>query len=257
MTGARYSIVQFCPNPERFEALNVGVLILDDNTSQPMYRFLKDFSRLRKVFGGINKSFLNDGLEDFVQRVVTEYRGSKLFATFDQFAASRTNIFRLSPLQPILNDNLDEELDNLFSDLVDGGVRKIKAERIKSRVNKSLAQLGLLQFLDRKPNPVKLDRYGGVTIKAEYGYQNGAYNLVDVARFDDAENGLAEAGKRALEGNALAGTLDKRLSVIGDFGDLSENYYSAIKEDLLRANVKLYRLSDSGLQEFSRAVRYH
>ena len=97
MNNAFYSIIQYCPNPERFEALNIGVLIFDPYSCKPRVRFLNDFSRLKKVFGSINKPFIENGLADFTLRVDKEFRLSRGKHEFQKFASSRSNLFRISP----------------------------------------------------------------------------------------------------------------------------------------------------------------
>ena len=79
--------------------------------------------------------------------------------------------------------------------------------------------------------------------------------MIDAARFEPAEEGLAEAGKRALEGRALAGSLNNRLVAIGDFGDQPNDFFEAIRDDLERASTKLYRMDD--LRPFADSVRLH
>ena len=115
----------------------------------------------------------------------------------------------------------------------------------------------VLQFLQKRPKAVLIEKWG-VNIKADYGYQNGVYNLIDAARFDDAERGLAEAGKRVLEGRALADTGAHRLVVVGDFGDQSENYVSNIREELSVAGAKLFTIDEvQNLAEEIRRAAHH
>lgn len=245
-----YSIVQYCADPERLEVLNVGVLLIDPKYQRVHLKFADKFDRIQRVFGGVNRVFLNNLLSNLEDRIRVELQ----HGTLDRFFESRSNVLRFTPVLPVLEGNLEVEIQKLYDDLVGQGSQGKRRLRVSTRVKQNLDRIGILPFLDRKPSPVHLDRYD-IVIKPEYGFQNGKYNLIDIARFDQSADGLAEAGQRALEGRAVSELLGKKLNVIGDFENTSEDFFIAIREDLKRAEVDLYRLDD--LSGLAKRVRPH
>lgn len=245
--SASYSIIQYSPHPERYEFINIGVVIFDAEKRIVHSKFSDNFSRAKKFFKDLNVSYVKLALEDFNNRISFEFGKGFDKHGMEKFLSNRVNIFRATPMLPIVLSNLSLDLDALFDQMVSSQPKNNRAERIGVKLSKALSNEGVLSLLDKKPEVVHIPKYG-VNIRAHYGYKNGVYNLIDAANFDDPEKGLAEAGKRALEGKFLAETLDRRLIVVGDFGDQSNDYFRAIYDDLEQADTKLFRLGDlSGL----------
>ena len=238
-----YSIVQFSPRPERFEFVNVGVLVFDRPHARFVSRLSGDFARVRKFFDDASPSFLKMALQDFAERVEYEFGKSRFEISSDEFNAKRSGIFQITPVLPVAGNDLEKIADGLFVDLVEAKAQHKRAARINTRLTAAFRDAGVLPLLQKRPKAVLIEKWG-VNIKADYGYQNGVYNLIDAARFDDAERGLAEAGKRVLEGRALAETLEHRLVVVGDFGDQPEAYVHNIKEEFADARAKLFTLDE-------------
>lgn len=251
--SASYSIIQYSLHPERFEFINVGVVIFDPYKKRVLDKTGPDFGRIRKVFGSAQKSFLDLALKGFVDRIRHEYSPEAHIDKMHGFIEKRVNAFRMTPIMPVINENLDYELDALFSGFVAEPKFKIKSERVDIKLKNKLTSAGVIDLLDKKPKAVKLDRYG-INIQAQYGFKNGVYNLIEAVRFDMSEDGLAKVGKLTLEGKALSETIDKRLMVVGQFNDSSNEFFDAAYEDLASARVKLFRL-DSDIPELAREIR--
>lgn len=251
---ASYAILQYSPQPERFEAVNVGVVVFDRTKQRVMSKISEDLSRVKRLYKDVNKVFVREAIADFVLRLEYEFSAASNPRALEVFRDKRSNNFSLTPIVPVIGEDLDEQLAEFFVELVGEPVRAPRSERVSSKLRSALRSEGVIQLLDKRPEPVSIERYG-VFLRPEYGFQNGHYNLVDAARFDSPDQGLAEAGKRALEGRALAESLNNRLVVIGDFGDQPKDFYEAIRDDLERASTKLYRLDDLGA--FAQSVRSH
>lgn len=241
-----YSIVQYSPRPERFEYLNVGVIVVDPQRHLAAKRFLIDVSRVRRFSNDPSPLFIRNALEDFSDRVTYEMsrRGADLSA--ERFNSGRAGIFRITPLMPVAGADLGQIAEKLFGELVSDAPHRRRAERVGTQLTKGLRRFGVLSLLQKNPAPVKIEKWG-VDLRADYGYQNGAYNLIDSARFDDPERGLAEAGKRILEGRALAETLEHRLIVVGEFGNQPETIVRGLKEEFADAGAKLYSMEEVDL----------
>lgn len=238
-----YSIVQFSPRPERFEFINVGVLVFDGGRGKVISKHSSNFSRVKRFFGDASPSFLKMAVADFSEQVEYEFRKRRFEISAVDFNSKRAGIFQITPLLPALGENPHEIAQSLFVELVEAKVKNKKSERVSTRLTHALKDAGVLPLLQKRPKAVQIEKWG-VSVKADYGYQNGVYNLIDSARFDDSERGLAEAGKRVLEGRALAETLDHRLVVVGDFGEQSNSFVRDLKEEFSKADSKLFTLDE-------------
>jgi uncharacterized protein with GYD domain len=250
--SASYAIIQYSPHPERYEFINVGVVVFDYEYRKIHRKVSKDFTRAKKVFGGVQKAFLNMALDDFVNRIAYEFAHSNSSKELSNFLGKRANSLRVTPLLPTVGNDAAAELEKLYSELIAAPKSRKRSKRVSLLLKHAFSNHGVLELLDKKPETVQLERYG-VEIKAHYGFQNGHYNLINAARFDDPEAGLAEAGKLGLEGRALAETLEKRLIVVGDFSDHTGGFYNAIRDDLKRSSTTLYRLDE--IQKLSDVIR--
>ncbi len=241
-----YSIVQYSPRPDRFEFVNVGVLVFDERLKRIVSKLSSDFSRVRKFFGEVSPSYLKLALEDFSDRVEYEFRAAEFKISSEMFNSKRVGLFQITPVLPISGKNASEVAANLFSELVETDAKRVKTQRVSTLLTNAFKNAGVLPLLERRPKAVRIAKWG-VSVKADYGYQNGVFNLIDSARFEDSERGLAEAGKRVLEGRALADTLDHRLVVVGDFGEQPNSFVNSLKHEFAEANAKLFTLDEIDL----------
>lgn len=248
-----YSIVQFSPFPERFEYVNVGVAVFEASKGKVVVKLADDFARVKRFFGEINTTFLKSALHDFSQRVELHFsRPETTSRSIDEFNAKRADLFRLTPLNAVSGHRPEAVVEKLFSELVIWQAHAKKVERINTLLTSAFREAGVLTLLDKRPEPVHIEQYG-VNVQADYGYQNGVYNLIDAARFDTPQRGLAEAGKRVLEAKALSGMLGKRLIVVGDFGNQPDRFVNNLRDDFHHAGAKLFRLEE--VAELSEEIR--
>lgn len=239
-----YSIIQFSPFPERFEYVNAGVVVFEVRKGKVIVKLADDLSRIKKFFGDINRTFLKSALHDFSQRVMLHFSRPEIAAILiDEFNSKRADLFRLTPLNAVAGDQPDAVANKLFNELVAWHTQSNKIERINALLTNAFRDAGVLSLLDKRPEPVHIEQYG-VNVQADYGYQNGVYNLIDAARFDSPQRGLAEAGKRVLEGKALSEMLGKRLIVVGDFGSQPDRFIANLRDDFESVGAKLFRLEE-------------
>lgn len=244
----RYALVQFCPMPERFEFLNIGVLLIVPEVRFAAMRFAKGQARLDRAFGAQPKSYLSalkDGVE---QRILAEIEKAPDGRSMEAFASKRANEVRVSGLLPIMVADAGASLNALFNELVGEESAIVREPRVRQKLRRALEMANVEGLLDR-PDEIALPEFG-VKLNAPYGYQNGLYNLVDAMRLSPVPgDALREAGKRAFEGGLLwkqfaKGPEPKRLVVVGDFASQSNEFYHAVSEQFLESNVKLHRLDN-------------
>ncbi len=244
LDNLQYSIIQFSPYPERSEYINVGVMVFSRSGDVFAYRLIDDFGRVKRFFGDINQAFLSLALHDFSQRLSYELkRGRFIDASLESFNAKRADMFKVTPAYAVAGFSPEAAVEKLFGDLVIMSPQAKRVERVNTLLTNAFSHAGVLPLLEKRPEPVHIAQYG-VSIQADYGYQNGVYNLIDAARFDNPQRGLAEAGKRILEGRALSETSGQRLIVVGEFGDQPVSFVENLRKDFLRAKAKLFRLEE-------------
>ncbi|MEJ5084815.1 DUF3037 domain-containing protein [Brucella pseudogrignonensis] len=240
----RYSIIQFSPYPERAEYINVGVVVFSRMENDFASKIVEDFSRVKRVFGDINQTFLSFALHDFSERIAYELKKGDFSEEFiGEFNSRRADMFRLTTAFPIADGDVNRVAEKLFQELVILVPQAKRIERVNALLTDAFLSAGVLPLLDKRPEPVPIPQYG-VTIQADYGYQNGVYNLIDAARFDNPQRGLAEAGKRILEGRALSEISGRRLIVVAKFGSQPESFVNKLRDDFSKADAKLFRMEE-------------
>ena len=236
-----YAAIQFSSAPESFEALNVGVVVFNGQTGEMRAKTTEDFSRLVRFFGAVNNSFIRGALDDFVGRLQSELRIGGL-RNLESHRISRANNIRLTKFMPVFSLDIETAQESLFSELVGRDKPKKRSTRVGRRLKDGLTEMGILKHFDLNPETVTLPRFG-VTLKPDLGIKKEKYTLIEAVRFDDPENGFAAAGMHALAGRALTkNNFNFQLVVVGDFGEQSEGFYNAVKEDLNLSNIPVFRL---------------
>lgn len=245
-----YALLQFSPRPERFEFVNVGVVLWIPAREFLEFKFSSGYKRVERLFGR-DLEHSGDYFEilkrAFESRLVLELK-NKSPDRINEFSRTRANCFRMSQLQPIkLSENPGIDLRRLFNDLVgEEKPAKPRGPKARTKLKEKLEAASVTNLLEHNPRAVELPQ--GVKIEAQYGYQNGAYNLIEAVKLSmDPDNILREASKRAIEGQwlALHGRHlndPKRLVVVGDFTNIDAVLYDAIDKMMLDHQAKLYRM---------------
>jgi hypothetical protein len=86
-------------------------------------------------------------------------------------------------------------------------------------------------------------------IDAPYAYKNGAYNLIDAVRLGASADALAQASKRAIEGQWLRrhsknSSSPSQLIVVGDLSQQPSAFVHAVDEMMKQHEVKFYELDN-------------
>lgn len=113
-TKACYLVIQYCPNMERNEAVNIGVIILYADDTLAGVKVTDDYSRIERFFGEIDKKRLTSIIDAFVTRL----KANDAEKTCD-FLNTRANTITCPPPRPIKLINIEDDLNQLFKDLVE------------------------------------------------------------------------------------------------------------------------------------------
>jgi hypothetical protein len=244
-----YSVVQYCPDPSRLETVNFGVVLFCPERRYLGVEFTASYRRLRKLFGELDEPFLEMQKHALAARLsnIDEFETRE---DLDDFISRRTGGLRLSVIRPMQVEAPEIELKELLLRLV--GAEKPKRQlgpRARTLFAKELKKEHLIDLV-RRPMTVQLPEIGK-TIRAEYGYKNGRYNLLEPVDFTSEEAWFKVASARAVEGQAVHKLEHPKLGpmkmiVVGRFGSRTKKHEEAVAKILATHKVDLYALDRMG-----------
>lgn len=250
-----YSIIQYCPDPSRQEAANVGVVLFCPEKDYLGALTARGNARIRRFFGrtGPDRDQLNTIKMSIQRRLEIDRDDFQGLDDLKKFAATRANAMRLTAPKevPVEEGTAPEEvLRRLFDRLVGGTTRKATRE-VKNALDEAFSA---------EPIAARVRRRVIVTlpvfkrpITVPYGFQNGRFNLIQPVAFKElAPTAILErAGKYALEGDLLYETPDPeygplQMVVVGEFAPAQAEVAATVGGLLAKNQTKLFRLDELG-----------
>jgi hypothetical protein len=218
-----YSIVQYCPSPERGEGVNVGVLLFSPAHQFIRTQFTKDFTRPKRLFakdGLFDREELKSSLRTMEERISHDAPAFRSLADLEAFIGSRASDLRLTTPRAIKVFEPQRDLVELFEEVIGGLIAKQSSPRPFPQLSDVFSKLqrdGRACLNVQVTIPV-LDR----PIRIPYAYQNGVQNLVLPHRFSANEkNAIESASLLAIKGDLLhrhqAESGPRRLIVASEF----------------------------------------
>lgn len=240
-----FSLVQYSEYPERAEYVNIGVIIFARAAPFIFAKFSQRPKRVRAAFNvnlGVHFDLLQSSL---INRLRHDFGNGWSKSSLELFIQQRSGKIRLSPIRSLLVKEPMRSLDELFAQLV-GEVKPIvRGPKARTKLANALKEAGVDGLLE-KPAPVQLS--SGVRIDAQYGYQNGAFNLIDaISLSEDPDKALTKASPRMIEGSLLYRESDnnKRLVVIADEGGMDDtNFIDMLSNQMEQHHVRFYTLNN-------------
>jgi hypothetical protein len=208
MARAFYSVVQYCPDRFRAEAVNVGLVLLCVDPHGVRVRMTDSHNRVRKLFAiarsdSKNLKLSTDGLRSRIENSAEEFR---TLDDLSEFAATRANDLRLTEPRLAKVDNLDDDFERLFSELVE---QHSTAELANASPAEVLPpELGNVFY--RLQQARKIWRPGTITVpvykrrlEIPYAYRNGVINLVKPHNFPANRRAETQAASLAVNGDLI------------------------------------------------------
>lgn len=216
MARGFYSIVQYCPDRFRAEAVNVGLVLLCTDPHAVRVRMTGKHDRVRKLFAidrpeAKNLKLSTESFASRIEKSVDDLRTSEDLVTF---AASRANDLRLTEPRLAKLDNFDEDFERLFAQLVEQN-SAILLQRYSTAI---LAKTSPAEVLPPKLGEVffrlqraqKIWHPGTITVpvykrklEIPYAYKNGVINLVKPHVFPATRRAETEAATLAINGDLI------------------------------------------------------
>ena len=208
MARGFYSLVQYCPDRFRAEAVNVGLVLLCVDPHVVRVKMTGKYDRVRKLFA-IGKSDLKNlkvsthGLVCRIEQSAGELRTSEELATF---ASTRANDLRLTELRLAKLDNIDDDFERLFAQLVEQHSTAELAETSPAEVLPP--KLGEVFY--RLQQASRIWQPGTITVpiykrklEIPYAYRNGVVNLVKPHVFPATKRAETQAASLAINGDLI------------------------------------------------------
>jgi hypothetical protein len=199
-----YSLIQFCPDRSRAEAVNLGVALFCPSVKFIGALFAQGNRRAAKLVGyeNVHRTALNGAKRAIERRLVIDRDRFESLDDFQQFIDSRANILRMTDPRPVKVMDPAKDLESLFAELVDGVVHRSQRRPEVPALDKVFRKL-------EEQGKAKLD----VTVKVPvigrslhvpYSYCNHVPRLVLPHRFSQLEGqALQSAMRLAIEGDLL------------------------------------------------------
>lgn len=257
-TSAAFSLIQYCPNPSRLEAANIGVVLVCPAQRFADVRLSSGNDRIRRFFRGekINLSAIDAAKKAIENRVRRQQGTFASVEDLDAFARSRANEVVLTPSRPVKVEDPRRTLDELFDELVGGRTRTLRANSFPE-LEQVFQRPSLANVVQR--NAEVILPIVGRPLKAAYAYRNGRLNLIRPEHFGNSLTGATSSAMRlALEGDLLnrhpvEGGEEARLIVVPHFAQSSNG---EIREPVLAlfSEYRVRTVEPAQLEEFAHEV---
>ena len=246
-----YSLIQYCPDLGRLEAANVGVLLFCPERHFLKARTSGNNSRIIHFFGSeghdwVRLNAFKKGLED---RLAVEGGEIRTVEQLERFIAQRANLLQITWPRPMKVTDPENELEELFKELVAGSMHRTSTRTLKRFLGEKLVTAGLERKIRRDIRvtvPVLQKE-----VEIPFGFQNGRFNLINPVRFEalHPDNSLVTACKYAVEGRSLYENPDPQLGllqlvVVGKFRSKDQESPARVKRVLQDYRVTLFRTSE-------------
>lgn len=246
-----YSVLQFCPDPARFEVANLGVALLCPDQNFFQARVTGGNERVTHFFDRSHYDIprLNSYKAGLVDRLNNSGE-VKDRDSFGQFAAMQVNAIVMTPPQFCrVEGNAEELLESLLEDLVGEKKRVASEGGLKQRLREAFEAEGLLGTIILENVSITVPAFGREAA-FPFAWQNGVLNLIDPVRFTSNEPSNLEqtACRRAVEGQSISRREDPvhgrcQLNVIGQFQAEDQNGRDIVRRILQESEVKLIESS--------------
>ena len=201
-TRGYYSLIQYCPDASRLEAVNIGVVLLCPEIRFLGVRLSEGNGRVRRFFGAktFDAEYLGDAKRALETRFEVERDRFQTLGDLTHFAETRANGLTLSLPRPIKITNPAQELVELFATLVEETPKKPRPRSSLGRKLVTLFKRPELRDKILRDQKIMLPVIK-TSLSAPYAYQNGKLNLI--ITLTGSEQTIALAQRLALEGDLL------------------------------------------------------
>lgn len=243
-----FSLIQYCPDPARMEAVNIGVLLFCPELKFLSASVSRTNRRVQQFFGrkGVDSQQLNLFKHGIVERIDRESLKIKTVADLQRFIDSRSNLIRVTPPTPMRVTDPKADLATLFATLVGDDDEKpaTPRKRFQTVVAERLKRAHLGKKL-RESVPVDVP-FLKKPVEFPFGFQNGRFNLIQPVSFlaEDPDDAVRKAWSYAAEGESLYEQPHEKLGklkllIVGKFHSKNDEARGPISRLLEKSHVRM------------------
>ncbi len=183
-----YCLIQFCPDPSRAEAVNLGVLLFCPERGFIKAELSSSNQRARRIVSTdiFDSESINRAKMSIQSRLEVDHYSFKTLDDLQHFVDTRANILKLTQPRPIKVIDPQKDLINLFKELVGGPAIEIVRKKVTfpelDHFFQGLAHNGRARLNEEIKVPVV-----GTSIRFPYTFQNEIPNLVKPCDFSIQE----------------------------------------------------------------------
>jgi|JI10StandDraft_1071094.scaffolds.fasta_scaffold284416_3 hypothetical protein len=257
-TTGYYSLIQYCPDRGRLEAVNMGVLLFCPDRGYLRARFSSSNERIRQFFGdeaGDLKQ-INAMKKMLEHRLKAEQPSLGDLAALRRFASLMANEIVITDPRPALVEEPDVELSQLFDELV-GRTQRREPPPEATLVNRLRVRMDAARFnaLIKRDVTVKVPVIG-TEFTVPFAYQNGKLNLIEAHEFNQhrEQDIVRDLLTKAAQGHLIYTHPDpeagqRQLVVVASFGQAAQGHRTRVAEVLRDHNVGFFDESAFGQLE--------
>jgi len=187
-----YSLIQFCPDRGRAEAVNVGLVLFVPAERRLEVRMAQTTRRVQQIFGkgAIDPWWLKTVRESFERGLMTEHRAGRFTSAedLDRYFTTLGNDIIATPARPTQVDDARASLERLYARFVEAvtvGVEEMDIPTVVKPLDDMFRRLHdrlvPVQFAQRFTIPGYPHH-----VQADYVYPNGDANLVRLLRIGES-----------------------------------------------------------------------
>lgn len=193
LNQAKYSIIKLIPDPVSEESINIGLIMHAPSTGYIQCKYSDEKLELAsKLLKSFNKDAIAAAMHDMVEgynceKAITRDRPYEEFKQeflLNKIRSTHSNQILFSDLKGILADNLAEEFDQLFSEIVYSKIEKQRKHRdvatvtsMRSRMKRAFNEAKLIEKNLVTESPVIEGQYNEM-IPFDFKYLNGKPNYI-------------------------------------------------------------------------------
>jgi len=249
---AYYSLIQYCPDPSRLEAVNVGLVLLCPEAAFLEARMSSKVDRVRRFFGteGADAQQLKAMRDMLARRFTFEAASLRKLEDLERFRHTLANELTVTAPRSLAVQNPAHSLDELFLELVETPPAEAVVERVTNQglrklLDKEFKTAGLNPFLRRRIS-LRIDELK-TTVEVPYAFQNGTWNFIEALSFTQKQekhlrNALYSKAFLAtrLGQHEFPGYGRPQISVIGDLRNEARDMEGIIRDAFESANATFY-----------------
>lgn len=187
-----YSLIQFCPDRGRAEAVNVGLVLFVPAERRLEVRMAQTSRRVQQIFGkgAIDPWWLKTVRESFERGLMTEHRAGRFMSAedLDRYFSTLGNDIIATPARPTQVEDARASLERLYARFVEAttvGVEEMAIPTVVRPLDEAFRRLSErlvpVQFAQRFTIPGYPHH-----VQADYVYPNGDANLVRLLRIGES-----------------------------------------------------------------------